>query len=247
MGRSLLERQPVTLLPSNTVHIWYTMLDQPSSIIGQMEQTLAPDEWERLRRFHFAADSRRYAVRRGVLRHLLGRYLDVPPAEIVFAYGTQNKPALADPLAETGLRFNLSDSGEMVVYAFALDQEIGVDIEVHQDYPDAGQLAERFFSSAEAQWMFDQPSEQMSLAFLRCWTCKEAVVKALGDGLMAPLREFTVAHWRTPLCLIWPGVPQADWSIHLLNPPVGYSAALAILGPASEVSERSVNLQFHTF
>ncbi len=221
---------PSSLPASGVVHVCYARLDPPAAFIAQMEQTLAADEWARLRRFHFADDARRYAVRRGILRHLLGRYLDIPPAEIVFAYGPQHKPALSEPQAKTNLRFNLSDSGEMAVYAFAVGQEIGVDIEAQRDFPDARQLAESFFSPVEAEWLRQQPPEEESTAFLRCWTCKEAVVKALGDGLMSPLQAFTVAHWQTPPRLLWPSAPPSDWSIHLLNPPAGYCAALAVSG-----------------
>jgi 4'-phosphopantetheinyl transferase len=226
------------LPPSATVHIWYTRLDPPDSIVAQMEQTLSADEWSRLRRFHFARDARRYAVRRGVLRHLLGRYLSIPPGEVAFAYGPQQKPILAEPLAGTGLHFNLSDSGEMAVYAFAVEQSIGVDIEEHRDYPDARQLARDYFSPAETLWLSQQPDAQLSLAFLRCWTCKEAVVKALGDGLMAPLQEFTVAHWQRPPRLLWPSVSTGEWSVHLLNPPAHFSAALIATGPVTAIYEQ---------
>lgn len=225
--------------PPATVHICYARLDPPDSVIAQMEQTLSADEWARLRRFHFARDARRYAVRRGVLRHLLGDYLAIPPAEVAFVYGPQQKPALAQPLAESGLHFNLSDSGEMAVYAFAQGQAIGVDIEEHRDYPDARQLAQRFFSPVEAEWLNQQPEPQTSLAFLRCWTCKEAVVKALGDGLMAPLQAFTVAHWQRPPHLLWPTAPTAEWSVHLLNPPTNYTAALTATGPITTIDEQS--------
>lgn len=227
----------ISLPPPGVVHIWYASLDPPHPVVEQMEQTLAPDEWARLRRFHFARDARRYAVRRGTLRHLLGGYLHFAPAEIAFAYGPQQKPALAEEMAGTGLHFNLSDSGEMAVYAFAVGQEIGVDIEQHRDYPDAHQLAKRFFSSVEADWLASQPAGQTSRSFLRGWTCKEAVVKALGSGLMAPLQDFTVAHWQTPARLFWPSAPQPDWSIQLLHPPAGFSAALAVPGPVVKVDE----------
>ena len=203
-----------------------------------MEQTLTADEWARLRRFHFARDARRYAVRRGVLRHLLGRYLSIPPSEVSFVYGPQQKPALAERLAKTGLHFNLSDSGEMAVYAFAVEQSIGVDIEEHRDYPDARQLARNFFSPTETAWLSQQPDALVSLAFLRCWTCKESVVKALGDGLMAPLQEFTVAHWQTPPGLIWPTAPAGKWSVHLLNPPAHFSAALTATDLVTAIHEK---------
>jgi len=203
-----------------------------------MEQTLSADEWRRLRRFHFADDARRYAVRRGMLRHLLGSYLHVAPAQIAFVYGPQGKPALPESLSGTNLRFNLSDSGEMAVYAFVVGQEIGVDMEARRDYPDAQQLAQRFFSRDESDWLAAQPADEKSSAFLRCWTCKEAVVKALGDGLMAPLQEFTVAHWQAPPRVDWPGSPQSGWSIHLLRPPAGYSAALAAANPITSIHEQ---------
>ncbi len=238
MMPGLLHDSAITLPPPGAVHIWYAHLDPPNSVIAQMEQTLSADEWERLRRFHFSDDSRRYAVRRGILRHLLAGYLQIPPTEIVFAYNTQRKPALAPSLAAANLRFNLSDSGETAVYSFAVGQEIGVDIEAHRDYPDALQLAERFFSRDEAEWLRSQPVEQRSSAFLRCWTCKEAVVKALGDGLMAPLQEFTVAHWQMPPRLLWPAVPHTNWSIHLLRPPDGYNAALAAASSITSIHEQ---------
>lgn len=225
------------LPPPATIHIWYARLDLPDAAVAQMEQSLSADEWSRLQRFHFARDARRYAVRRGVLRHLLGIYLAIPPAQVSFAYGPQQKPALAEPLAGTGLHFNLSDSGEMAVYAFAAGQEVGVDIEEHREYPDALQLAQRFFSPAEATWLNQQPAAQTSLAFLRCWTCKEAVVKALGDGLMAPLQEFTVAHWQRPPRLLWPTAPAGEWSVHLLNPPANFSAALIATGSTIAIDE----------
>ena len=224
------------LPPPATVHIRYARLDPPDSVIEQMEGSLSPDEWARLHRFHFVEDARRYAVRRGTLRHLLGGYLHASPGEIDFSYGRQQKPTLA--LAGTNLHFNISDSREMAVYAFAIDQEIGVDIEAHRDYPDARQLAARFFSPAEAQWLHQQSLHEEPVAFLRCWTCKEAVVKALGDGLMAPLQEFCVAHWETPPHILWPSAPKSDWSIRLLNPPAGYSAALAGTGLITSIHEQ---------
>lgn len=238
MMPGLLHDSAITFPPPGTVHIYYAHLDPPASVIAQMEQILSADEWARLHRFHFADDARRYAVRRGMLRHLLAGYLQIPPTEIVFAYGPQSKPALAPSLAVADLRFNLSDSGEMAVYSFAMGQEIGVDIEAHRDYPDALQLAERFFSREEAEWLKSQPAEKRSSAFLRCWTCKEAVVKALGDGLMAPLQEFTVAHWQTPPHLLWPAAPHTPWSIHLLRPPDGYSAALAAARSITSIHEQ---------
>lgn len=237
---------PLSFPLPGTVHIWYAPLDQPHPAVARLEETLAPDEWERLRRFHFARDARRYAVRRGFLRALLAAYLQLSPQSISFAYGPQGKPALAGPGAEAGLDFNLSDSGEMAAYVFGRGQALGIDIEEEREITDAHQLGERNFSPEEYAWLQSRPPHESSPAFLRCWTCKEAVVKALGDGLMAPLQAFTAAHWEEPPRLRWANPPGQEWSLRLLNPPPGYRAALALPGPVQSVRERSISTPIQT-
>lgn len=218
-------------LRPNTVHIWYLALDQPPAVVELMERFLFPDEWARVRRFRAGADARRFVVRRGGLRYLLARYLDISPGEVSLAYGSQGKPALAPDLApdlaHSGLHFNLSDSGEMAVYALGGGAPLGVDIEARRHIPDAGRLATRHFSPAEREWLRQRPADEAADAFLRCWACKEAVVKALGDGLTTPLAAFTAAHWQQPARLLWGDGLDRSWTICLLSPPAGYVAALA--------------------
>lgn len=227
-----------TPLPcAHSIQVWYASLRQSQAFVAQMEEGLSADERARMGRFHFPDDARRYAVRRGILRHLLAAYLSTPPQAITFDYGRQNKPVLTEAINGTGLHFNLSDSGEMAVYAFAVGQALGVDIEKERAILDARLMAERFFSPAENEWLTQQPDQRASRAFLRCWTCKEAVVKARGDGLLAPLQEFTVAHWQTPPRVAWPAQPASNWSIHLLDPPPGYIAALAAPSPLTAIHE----------
>jgi len=220
------------------IHIWYAGLNPPPPLLARLEACLSPEEWARLRRFHFARDARRYAVRRGILRHLLAAYLQLPPHAVAFAYGPQGKPALTGPGAETGLEFNLSDSGEMAAYAFGRGRMVGIDIEEEREIADARQLGEHNFSPEELAWLLSRPPHESSPAFLRCWTCKEAVVKALGDGLMAPLQAFTAAHWEQPPRLGWSPPPSVEWTLRLLDPPPGYPAALALAGPFREIIQR---------
>lgn len=227
-------------LPPCTAHIWYLRLDQPPAVAGQLEHFLSPDEWARVRRFRSGKDARRFVVRRGALRYLLGRYLDRSPAAIVLAHGPQGKPALAPDPARRALHFNLSDSGEMAVYALGSGQPLGVDIEARRDISDERQLAARHFSPAEREWLQQQPADEAADAFLRCWTCKEAVVKALGDGLTTPLSAFTAAHWQQPARLLWADGLIRSWTIRLLSPPAGYVAALASSAAIDALEERQL-------
>src|SRR5262249_62127988 len=103
----------------------------------------------RAERFHFPRDAGRYAVGRGVLRILLGRYLHRAPEELRFQYGARGKPALADRPRGRALRFNLAHSRDLAIYAVSWDREVGVDVEeVRADRADQ-EIAARFFSPAE--------------------------------------------------------------------------------------------------
>jgi 4'-phosphopantetheinyl transferase len=166
-----------------------------------------------------------------MLRHLLGGLIGVAPADVRFAFGPQGKPRLAPPCDRSGLHFNLSDSGDMALLAWTTGGEIGVDLEQIRPMPDALALAQRFFAKDEEAWLRQAPEDERDAAFFRCWTCKEAVVKAMGDGLTAPLQSFAAAHWTTPPAVQWmdSNTPTASdhWTLHLPVAPEGWLVAVA--------------------
>ena len=232
------------ILPSaGAVHIWYLDAHTAPSSVDALTALLCDDERARMRRFHFEEHARRYAVRRGVLRRLLGDYLDIAPSDVKLSEGAQGKPTLAEEMNSAALRFNLSHSGDRVVYAFAAGTEIGVDIEQIKEIPEALQLAHHYFSQAETAWLAAQPAVTRPVDFLRCWTGKETVVKALGGGLSLPLQEFSVKHWEPRPTVEWPGRQEVDGRpIFLLDPPGGTIAALFGLGEIVEIEEKHVVL-----
>ena len=211
------------------VYLAYLDLTQPHEVVAQLEQTLSPEEWARAGRFHFAEDARRFVVRRGMVRYLLGGLIGVAPVNVRFAFGSQGKPRLAPPCGRHGIHFNLSDSGDMALLAWTTGGEIGVDLEQIRPMPDALALAQRFFAKDEEAWLRQAPEDERDAAFFRCWTCKEAVVKAMGDGLTAPLQSFVAAHWTTPPAVGWVDAPAAanHWTLHLPVAPEGWLAAVA--------------------
>src|SRR5262245_16151833 len=104
-------------LSSPEVHVWRADLDPDSSCLEHLQRSLSIDELQRAARFHFPRDRRRYTVARGVLRDILSRYLGRPPSELRFRYSAYGKPALAGTFADSALRFNVSHSHEVALFA----------------------------------------------------------------------------------------------------------------------------------
>jgi len=177
------------------------------------DSALSDDECERAARFRFDHDRRRFVAGRSALRSLIAAYLDVAPAEVAFGYGPQGKQFVPGSM----LSFNVSHSGGCAVYAFGSCHEIGVDVELldHARYGD--DVTERFFSPDEVATLQALEPAMRPLAFLRCWTRKEAFIKARGEGLSLPLHEFDVAFapGTRPRILrtAWSAHEPAEWTL----------------------------------
>jgi 4'-phosphopantetheinyl transferase len=217
-------------LPRRELHVWRSRLDHPRAALDALWDVLSADERARADRFRADADRDRFVAARGTLRALLGRYLDLRPGDVVFRYSAHGKPELARPAAGGGLRFNAAHSEGLALYAFALGRDVGVDVERVRPLDDAGSLAGRLFSAAEAAALRVLPAPAREEAFFDCWTRKEAYVKALGGGLSLPLDAFTVAVGRGERTTL-PG-PRRSWTVVPLAPGDGYTGALAVPGPA---------------
>ena len=221
-------------LEKGTVHVWRVALDQANDGLERFRATLESHELERAGRFHFEKHRRQFIVARGFLRSVVARYLETQPAALRFSYGAYGKPALA---SEHVLRFNLSHSHEVALLALALDAELGVDVEhIRADFA-TEDVARRFFSTAEVAALSVLPPEEMATAFFRCWTRKEAYIKAIGKGLSQELSDFDVT--------LTPGVAPAllrakdddvsRWVLSDLDVGEGYAGALAVERPVAQV------------
>jgi 4'-phosphopantetheinyl transferase len=235
-GRFAPSRGPGGLDPG-TVHVWYASLDDlPEAVL---REPLSHDERERVRRFHFERDRRRFVTARGLLRFLLGHYVGRDPADLRFGYGPRGKPFLA---GNDGPRFSLSHSGGLVVLAFARDRELGVDIEQERPLPEAEDLARCYFSPWERAELRRLSPRERQPAFFRCWTRKEAFIKATGNGLSCPLDAFDVTLApRDPARLLRiEGEPEAARRFWLedLQPAADVAGALAVEGRPRRVVSR---------
>jgi len=156
-------------------------------------QMMTDDERVRADAFHFAADRERFCQSRLLLRMVLGGYLGIEPAGVAIKLGENGKPAVDGP-SNGRLHFNLAHSKSTALLAVTIDQPVGVDVEDSDcvRIPDIGSLAESVMSERELEVISELEGESRLHCFLRCWTRKEALVKAMGVGLSVKLDAFTV-------------------------------------------------------
>jgi 4'-phosphopantetheinyl transferase len=217
------------------IDVVVTRLDLRPAAVRALAVWLSDAERIRARRFAFDRDRRRFVVTRARLRQLLGVRLDVRPESVDLVYGERGKPALARGYAGSDLRFNVSHSDDVAVYAFSSGREIGIDVEAVRVIRDADDIAARFFSRCEYESYLALDARHRPLGFFNCWTRKEAFIKALGDGLYHPLDSFDVS--------LAPGEPaeilrighipgdHCGWRLRSFSPFPGYVGAVVIENP----------------
>jgi 4'-phosphopantetheinyl transferase len=221
--------RPDPLAPGEA-HVLSVTLGAAAGVVERLRRHLADDEVARAARFRFEPDRERFTIARGVLREVLAAHLDVPPAGLAFRTGAHGKPALAGPAAGDWLRFNVSHSGDIVLVALARARAVGVDVErVRADIADV-ELARRFFSAREQAALAGLPEDGRRALFFRIWTCKEAFVKATGDGVSRPLRDFDVVDDAGDVALRTDVAPPEArrFTLAALPAPAGYAAAVAV-------------------
>jgi 4'-phosphopantetheinyl transferase len=221
------------------VHLWRVPVDagRPPGLITRSATLLSPDERERADRYKFPADAGRFILCRAALRILLGRYTNAAPQTISISCGPFGKPMLtgsSDSPDRPSPEFNVSHSGSYALLGFSRDHPLGLDLERLRQMPDIDALVERFFSPAEREEYRALPPGQRTAGFFNGWTRKEAIVKALGEGLSRPLDSFDVTlSPAEPARLLRIGSArgaETGWSLLSFAPATGYVAATAIEG-----------------
>jgi 4'-phosphopantetheinyl transferase len=233
------QRHRLPLPGDDEAHVWTALLSETTPRLTVLAGLLSPEEKQRAARFLRPDDQARYIVTHGILRQLLSRYLSVAPAMLGFSMSAFGKPALTQRTGERPLSFNLAHSGDVILYVVASGRRVGVDVEAIRTDLDIMELAQRQFSLQETNALKVILPPERTEAFFRCWTRKEAYVKARGEGLSFPLDKFTVTMKRDEMPeLRWvendPSGLQ-PWSMFHLEPLSGYAGAVVVEG-------RNVNL-----
>ena len=216
-------------LGTGQLHVWCADMADFHSRLQDFRAILSDSEITRAERFKFPNDRDHYCVRHGIRRLLLARYLRVDPVAVEFQHGARGKPEFAG--RSQHVHFNDSHSGELALYAVAADCPIGVDIEQVKPVPDFEAIAENYFSPREVAAMRALPSGQRMEAFYSCWTRKEALLKATGEGIgtSLPKVEVTLGREEDPAVLSIDGDQDArlNWSLRAFCPAAGYVGAAA--------------------
>ena len=239
-------RHPDGVLPPDEVHIWHTELTVPENGIDSLLELLEPEERDRALRFKVSHAYHQFVISRAFVRKILALYLRSGPREVRFRTTAHGKPELA---GARDVRFNLSHTAGAAVMAIVRGRQVGVDVERVREDVNTIELADRFFSAPEAEWVRSQTASDRSSSFFACWTAKEAYVKAHGEGLSMPLSAFSViprrsapgthwggTHWeRLQLEVFGNAEESRRWSIWQLDLASDLRAALAVEGQNCEV------------
>lgn len=239
-------RQPATLLwpparppasmAEGEVHLWAWTFDRNGEPAPEDLRILNDFERGRTARFKFSVDQVRYSVCHANVRRILASYLDQPPESLAFRDAFGGKPELNGET--TRLRFNLSHSRTVAALAVALEMDVGVDVEDVR--PIEADVAKRYFSPTEFASLATLSGQSWLDAFYRCWTRKEAILKAEGVGLRIPLDAFDVSLLADEPAALLAARPKAkltaQWNLHHLSIAEATMGALAVANPSAKIS-----------
>ena len=222
------------------VHLWWSTLHATASELGELHRVLSSDEVAWAMQFRLPEDRERAVVRRGRLRLLLGRYLCVEPASLRFSYTQHGKPALVGALGTPRLCFNLSYSGDTVLYGVTADRELGVDLEQVRQISVDALVTDYFLTPQELQMLRGVSTAARQATFFACWTLKEAYVKGTGEGLTADFADLDVSAAQTGRGVM----EHTGWSLRRVHAGAGYACALALAGDLQGVEHRRWPLEW---
>jgi len=223
------------LLDANEIHVWLIEAAETAAAnLGAYAALLSAAEQARADRFKFAKDRLLFTVAHAALRSILARYTEILPGNLQFDLSGHGKPKLRAPQAGSPVTSNLSHSHGVALLAVACSREVGVDVEfVNADFA-FDEVAERFFSAGEVAALRALPAHLRRRAFYKCWTSKEAFLKAKGTGLSGDLDEVKISHAASrEQARVDANVP--GWSLLELNVVADYEGALVYEGARAAI------------
>lgn len=219
----------------NCIHLWQISLNPSKAItLEYYFQYLSAKEQERANRFVFEKHRRRFIFAHFALRKILSKYVNVLPENILFEILSHGKPQLTPAQNPENITFNLSHSQEHALIGICREKTIGVDIECHREREFLG-IAEHVFSEQECEMLNTTSENEQIDAFFHIWTQKEAFIKAIGQGLAYPLKDFSVS--ATPPARLIEAKHEnvADWYFQSFKPHTNAHAAIVSLNPIAHV------------
>lgn len=221
-------------LINNEVHIWQLNLKQLDLHAFTFASILSEREKMRAGSFRFKKNKKRFIIGRGILRIILGFYLNIKPELLEFHYGPYGKPQLNEKNYNEAIQFNLTHSHELALCAFTRGRRLGIDLEYITNIPDLKVITTHIFSRRENMIFKKIPKNKKLNAFLKCWTIKEAYSKAMGTGLTELYKQFDFSFSlgiSTSKHKMKKYVKKtSNWSLMSFAPLPDYTASLVVEG-----------------
>jgi 4'-phosphopantetheinyl transferase len=185
------------ILNNSSTQVYYTLFTEIAGKLDLYQSFLSKDEIIRAKKFNFKTDQDHFILARGYLRELLATQLNSDPRSLPFQYGLHGKPST------DRIQFNLSHTKTACAIAITHQGNIGIDIEDITREVDIDNIAKRVLSKTEINYLNSVPTIEKQQTFYRCWTRKEAYVKALGIGIAAgDLRSLTITTDDQPISIV---------------------------------------------
>lgn len=205
-------------LGHNHIDVWCWTYEQLIPLDYEWERLLLMSERRQATRFHTDQDRCRYILTRGMVRHLLSRYLRCLPADLFLTADANNTLNLHD----SDLRFEFAAAGDVITIAVAHQLELGVQVEAMEALPELDKLAQFMLNSAETKRYRNLHQRQKLSTFYNLWTRKSALFKTAHT----PTAHFDQLHvWdqTTFHC----DAPNATLHVRTLDLLPSYSGAIA--------------------
>ncbi len=225
---------PPAGLIAGGVEVWHC---PTAAVFRSAPVTLTAAEVARAERYRHPAAREQFAASRTALRVILGGILGLPPRDVPIEVGPDGKPFVPPSPARPAVEFNVSHTAGLALVAVA-GVPVGVDVEASRVVANAAGLVGRYFSRAEQAEFAALPDDVKAAAFLRGWTCKEAVLKGIGCGVRALDRCQVRLDPRLRAAVLAPAETAAGWQLVAWEPAAGFVAALAVRAterPAEDV------------
>jgi 4'-phosphopantetheinyl transferase len=222
-------RAPVALpSPERALSLWWCSLARDAADMPGLWSTLSPEEVARANRYGTDALRDRYVAGRAALRQTLGERLGMAPADVDIRRGPRGRPRLEPP---GDVDFNVTHTRGIALIAHLARPgfRVGVDIEAVDRTLAHDGLARKFLTAREREAIAGFDDDARRRAFLRLWTCKEAMSKATGDGISAPFDEIGIERRHGLVVVEGSGAyDPARWALHAIELSPELYATVAI-------------------
>jgi len=233
----------------NTINVYccrYDRIDEPQ-LLNQYRRLLSEAEQQRWKNISSESAKRCFLLSRAMIRTLLGQAIGSPADALIISEDVQGKPFISQPA--TRWQFNLSHSHGQIVLALVYDTSVGIDVENYQRKTNLLQLARHFFHSEEIQQLENLPTDEQPTHFFKCWTLKEAYLKAIGVGLSYGLDRFSFTFQQENPRIVMNPLPDLALSCWSAKLEPNYLIAIIVLSECLEAKSLKLYdyIPYHSF